>query len=190
MRPSLKTLGSQRGVSLIEVLVAMVVLSFGIISFAGLQTVSIKYGKMAQYRTVAAQLASDYADRTRANAAFAAAGNYDFVQAYAPLGGPLPVPACAGPICTPTEVRDIDLAQWRNIARAALPGGSLFAQQDNSIVAGAGVIGAAEVPRVVDFWVLWLDPTTDEDTEVGQNCPAAIGNVAGGPKCMHFRFTL
>lgn len=190
MRASVKSRTSQRGVSLIEVLVAMVVLSFGIISFAGLQTVSIKYGKMAQYRTVAAQLASDYADRIRANAAFAALGNYDFIQNYAPLPAPLVLPVCAAPICTPTEVRDIDLAQWRNVARAALPGGSLFAQQDLAVVAGAGVIAAAEAPSVIDFWVLWVDPATAEDAELGQDCPPAIGNVAGGPQCMHFRFTL
>ncbi|MFK7963747.1 MAG: type IV pilus modification protein PilV [Burkholderiaceae bacterium] len=180
----------QRGVSLIEVLVAMVVLSFGIISFAGLQTVSIKYGKMAQYRTVAAQLASDFADRTRANSVFAAAGNYDYIQNYAALGAPIVVPGCATPICTPTEMRDIDLAQWRNIARVALPGGSLFAQQDATVVGGAGVIGAAEAPTVVDLWVLWVDPATDEEAALGQNCPPAIGNAVGGPQCMHFRITL
>lgn len=190
MNASIGSLASQRGVSLIEVLVAMVVLSFGIISFAGLQTVSIKYGKMAQYRTVAAQLASDFADRTRANAVFAAAGNYDFVLDYAPLAAPLVVPVCGAPICTPIEIRDIDMAQWRNIARAALPGGSLFAQQDAAVIAGAGVIAAAEAPSVIDFWVLWVDPSTDEEVAVGQNCPPAIGDLPGGPQCMHFRFTL
>lgn len=190
MKASMNSRSSQRGVSLIEVLVAMVVLSFGIISFAGLQTVAIKYGKMAQYRTVASQLASDYADRIRANAAFAAAGNYGYVQNYAALAAPLPLPVCAAPVCTPTELRDIDLTQWRNVARAALPGGSLFAQQDNAVLAGAGAIGAAEAPVVLDFWVLWVDPATAEDAELTKNCPPAIGNVAGGPQCMHFRFTL
>lgn len=168
------------GMTLIEVLVAMVVLSFGMISFAGLQAVSIKAGKMAQYRTVASQIAGDYSDRMRANAIAATNGAYNFNQAYAALAAPLPIPICAVPICTAVEISLIDLAQWRNNARLALPGGSLFALIDV----------AAPVVTAVDFWVLWIDPSTNDAADVGQNCPPEIGNNIAGPRCMHFRYSL
>lgn len=170
----------QRGMTLIEVLVAMVVLSFGLISFAGLQAVSLKQGKMAQYRTVASQLASDYVDRMRANSALAAVGGYNFVQGYAALGGALAVPACATPVCTAAEIRDIDQAQWRNNARLSLPGGSLYALLD----------AAAPVAPIVDFWVIWQDPSSGDETDIGQTCPDLLGVAIDGPRCMHFRIAL
>lgn len=174
-------IAGQQGVTLIEVLVAMVILSFGMISFAGLQASSIKHGKMAQHRTVAAQLASDFADRMRANATEAVNNaSYDFPQAYAPLGAALAIPACAAVLCTEAEIAAIDLAQWRNLARTALPGGSLFSITD----------AAAPVVNAVDMWVLWQDPNQDDVNDVGMNCPPEIGNNANGPRCMHFRFTL
>ncbi len=170
----------QRGMTLIEVLVAMIVLSFGMISFAGLQAVSIKQGKMAQYRTVASQLASDYVDRMRANSALAAAGGYNFVQAYAALDAALPLPGCAVAVCTPAEVRDIDQVQWRNNARASLPGGSLYAVMD----------AAAPVAPIIDFWVVWRDPDAGDELDIGQTCPDLLGVAIDGPRCMHFRIAL
>ncbi|MGH1360964.1 MAG: type IV pilus modification protein PilV [Burkholderiaceae bacterium] len=181
MIPSNKTVTSQAGMSLIEVLVAMVILSFGMISFAGLQASSIKQGKMAQYRTVASQLATDFADRMRANANEAVNNaSYDYPQAYAPMGAAMAVPACAAVLCTEAEIAAIDLAQWRNLARVSLPGGSLFSITD----------AAAPVLTAVDFWVLWQDPNQDDLNDVGMNCPPEIGNNANGPRCMHFRFSL
>ncbi len=158
----------------------MVVLSFGMLSYTALQSASIKYGKMAQFRTSATQLATDFADRLRANSDAAAAGNYDYQAAYAELTSPIALPTCAVAVCTAAEVAAIDLAQWRNAARIALPGGSLFAEID----------ATAPIALVVDLWVLWLDPEVHGADEIGFGCPADIGNAISGPRCMHFRLAL
>jgi type IV pilus assembly protein PilV len=55
------------GFTLIEVLVAIVVLAFGLLGFALLQTMSVRFTQSANYRTQATNLAYDLIDQMRAN---------------------------------------------------------------------------------------------------------------------------
>jgi type IV pilus assembly protein PilV len=57
----------QAGVALVEVLVAMLVVSVGVLAMAGLLATASRYGKTSEYRAVATLLAADMADRIRAN---------------------------------------------------------------------------------------------------------------------------
>jgi len=59
--------GHQRGFSLLEVLVAVVVLAFGLLGFALLQTMSVRYVQSANYRTQATNLAYDLSEQMRSN---------------------------------------------------------------------------------------------------------------------------
>ena len=56
-----------KGASLIEVLVAVVILSIGILGIAGIQVVSLQQNRGALLRLEALQLANDIIDRMRAN---------------------------------------------------------------------------------------------------------------------------
>lgn len=56
-----------RGISLIEVLVAVLVLSIGLLGLAALQSLSIRAGQSAYYRTQATNLAYEVADFARVN---------------------------------------------------------------------------------------------------------------------------
>ena len=56
---------SQKGASLVEVLVATVVVSVGLIGLAGLQTLSMQSNHTAYLRTQASLLAYDMVDRMR-----------------------------------------------------------------------------------------------------------------------------
>lgn len=67
----------QRGATLIEVLVAIVILSIGLLGLAGLQATSIKSNEGSYYRSQATILANDIIDRMRANRTAAIAGNYN-----------------------------------------------------------------------------------------------------------------
>lgn len=180
----------QQGVSLIEMLVAILVLSFGMLAMAGLHASSLRLGKMAQYRAVAQQLADDYADRMRATTrgltqaqAAAVAPGYLFLQAYSPTSALPAVPACVVPnACTAAELAARDQARWRNIARASLPGGGLFVQQPQ--VAGAP-------GPVVEVTVVWQDPQTATGAgETGGECPVAMGQITPAPSCLLLRATL
>lgn len=55
------------GFSLIEVLVALVILALGLLGFALLQTLNLRYTQSANYRTQATNLAYDLLDQMRSN---------------------------------------------------------------------------------------------------------------------------
>jgi type IV pilus assembly protein PilV len=59
----------QSGFTLIEVLVAIVVLSFGVLGVVGLQAAAIKSNQEAKYQMIAVQLAREFADMVRGNRA-------------------------------------------------------------------------------------------------------------------------
>ena len=78
----MKTIATRRqagGFSLIEVLIALVVLAFGLLGLALLQTVNLKYTQSANQRTQAVNLAGQLLDVMRSNRseipAYYAAGN-------------------------------------------------------------------------------------------------------------------
>jgi type IV pilus assembly protein PilV len=104
-----------RGVTLIEVLIALVVFSIGLLGLAGLQTMSLRFNTSAYYRTQATALAYGLADRMRANRQGALDGEYD-----ADFADP---PACddaAADGGTPAE----DLTAWRMALACQLPEGT------------------------------------------------------------------
>jgi type IV pilus assembly protein PilV len=70
--------GKVRGFTLVEALVALVVLSVGLLGVAGMQLSSLQTNGTAFQRTQATFLAEDIADRMRANRANALAGAYNF----------------------------------------------------------------------------------------------------------------
>ena len=63
----MKPCNFQRGVSLVEALVALIVMSIGMLGIAGLYIESVKANRSALLRTQAVALAYDMADRIRAN---------------------------------------------------------------------------------------------------------------------------
>ncbi|MCX8114105.1 MAG: type IV pilus modification protein PilV [Burkholderiaceae bacterium] len=96
----------QSGLSLLEVLVAIVILSLGLLGMAGLQAASLRTSQGSFYRAQAAQYADDMAERMRANLGQARTYGLALADA-APTG---------------TSVRDRDLADWLAKLRT-LPGG-------------------------------------------------------------------
>ena len=94
---------------MLEVMVAALVLSTGVLALALLQVAALKTSKNAYLRSQGVTLAYDMTDRMRANALAAAAGNYNLT-----LTGLLPTGST-------TEV--VDLTEWRNDVATSLPQG-------------------------------------------------------------------
>lgn len=67
---------NQRGISLIEILVSIVIVCFGLLGVAGLLTTGLKSTQASQTRTQASFLAYDMADRMRSNRQVAINGEY------------------------------------------------------------------------------------------------------------------
>jgi type IV pilus assembly protein PilV len=111
---------SVRGFTLLEVLVAMVVLSIGLLGLAGLMASSLKNSHSAYQRTQATWLAYDALDRMRANRQVALAGGYNVALGATPGG--------SGMAAT-------DLSQWNAALSNTLPAG-----QGSIAVAAGGAV--------------------------------------------------
>ena len=110
----------EAGFTLMEVLVAFLILSVGLLGLAGLQMRGLAYAHQSYQRSLATLLAQDMADRMRANRPAVLAGDYHLTSA-----PPDPGVTCSGSdSCTPAKLAALDLYQWyyQEIA-ADLPNG-------------------------------------------------------------------
>jgi type IV pilus assembly protein PilV len=103
--------GGGAGFTLLEVLIALVVLSIGLLGIAGLQGVGLRSSHGAYLSSQASLLAYDMADRIRANPQTSATYN----------GFSTTTVDCAAPAVTPLAAAD--LAQWACAVQALLPNG-------------------------------------------------------------------
>ncbi|MCX7094486.1 MAG: type IV pilus modification protein PilV [Methylobacter sp.] len=113
------------GFTLIEVLIAMLVLAVGLLGLAGLQATGLKNNQSAYNRSQAIQLAYDLADRIRANSNGASG-----LPSIASYTATLPSAAVAQPncltvgiTCTQALMAQNDLFEWNNAVTTVLPGG-------------------------------------------------------------------
>ena len=167
----------QSGASLLEVLIAIVIMSFGLLALGGLTAASIQYGKLAQFQTVGVQLASNITDRMRANVDGFMADSYNNVVIYSSTTAIIVVPTCTVPAkCTASELAAIDIAEWRNNLRLGLPGGDAYVLRDTA------------TPMAVDLWVMWTDPALATGFAATSACPAAaVAGLTTLPRCLYFR---
>jgi type IV pilus assembly protein PilV len=70
-------LRSQRGVSMVELLVSLLIFTFGMLGLAGLQTRTLTFNQSSLVRSQATALISDVLDRMRADRKNAEAGTWD-----------------------------------------------------------------------------------------------------------------
>lgn len=75
---------AQRGVSMIELLVSLLIFTFGMLGLAGLQTRSLAFNQSSLVRSQAAALTDDILERMRTDRVRAAAGSWDTPLTTAP----------------------------------------------------------------------------------------------------------
>lgn len=112
------------GFSLVEVLIALVVMSVGMLGIAGLYVESMQAGRTSSFRHNAVTLASDVADRIRANPTAGVfyqgvRGNNNCV-----LGNV---------DCDPEEMAYNDIDLWLTQASDTLPNGNVVITHDNTV---------------------------------------------------------
>ncbi len=126
------------GFTLIEVLIALIIMSVGMLGIAGLYVHSMQAGRTSVLRHNAVTLAGDIADRIRANptagAAYALAGANNNCVA-------------AGVDCSVGEMAAHDIFLWDQQAAATLPNGAV------NIVFNNGV-----VPPTYQITITWTEP--------------------------------
>lgn len=94
-----------RGITMVEALVALVVISVGMLGIAGLYLSSLQAGRAANLRVQAVNLAAEMADRIRANR--------EAFGAYALAASTLPAAVnCASANCTAAQLAQSDQNIW------------------------------------------------------------------------------
>lgn len=118
----------QRGVSLIEVMVALAIFGIGALGLAGWMALAARATHTAYLHTQAIYLAGDMAERMHANRHAARLGAYD---GEARPG--MPAASCdATAACPPAALAAHDLSAWAKRLRIVLPGGkgSIHCERD------------------------------------------------------------
>jgi type IV pilus assembly protein PilV len=142
------------GFTMIEALVALLVISAGVLGVSIAFAESVAHGRSALYRTEAVYLTENLAESIRANAAAGTA--YDPLQY--PDGPTRQTCAAGGSTtagCTPGELAEADLADWEGTASAVFP-----APRQDSVE--AAVPTGLDATRHFRVQLLWHEPGLDE----------------------------
>lgn len=127
------------GFTLIEVLVAVLILAIGIAGAAASQLAALRTRHGSSLTTQALELAGALADRMRANAAYLRAGDdnpyasldYDSVHDGAP---PAALAACYGGAgCGPAQIAQFDVDEVRAAIHQGFPGGRILVCRDGAV---------------------------------------------------------
>lgn len=124
------------GASLLEVLVAILILSLAALANAGLQISGIRANSSSKYRSIATAQASDMADRMRTNR--------PGLSYYANASGIPTDPGCvtvASP-CSATDMGKHDVFEWNTANAKVLPGGEGIICLDNTADPRVGTAAA------------------------------------------------
>lgn len=127
----------QQGFTMLEVLIAVVVLSIGLLGLASLQATSLRLNQQALMRSQEAHLVYDMIDRMRANMSAVNAGNYDLPTL--PTSSDTDCTSYTGTTtgCTVAAMAAQDYFEWNAAITAALAGGEGIVCLDSTPQDGA-----------------------------------------------------
>jgi type IV pilus assembly protein PilV len=158
-----------RGFTLLEVLIALVVLSVGLLGIASMIVMSIKTGDSSYMRTQATDMAYDIIDRVRGNLTTAENGTYNLA-----LGTTIsaPSPTCVGSAntCTANQLASYDEYIWQQNVASLMP-------------SGEGTVSVASVGNAwqITVVVYWCDQRANQALGNNTGCtgtPVAPPNTA------------
>jgi len=142
-----KEMTGERGFTLIEVLIAVFILTVGLMAMGAVQMVSMRSGGDSFMRTQAAIAAADMADRMRANITGVNAGNY------AAVAGPLVNPGfdCIAATCTAAQIAQLDAFQWLN----SLTSSRGLAPLSRGLAGATGTVACPAAGGICTITVMW-----------------------------------
>ena len=146
----------QKGFSLIEALVAFLILSVGMLGIASLQTMSLKSGHTAAMRTVAVVKVKEILESMRSNTTVIA----NFAAGTADMGtdNGCSQTTVAAATCTPAQMAQDELFRWKSSLIEALP---------NNAATTASVIITPPVPPATMNLVVVSVNWSERDLDTG-----------------------
>ncbi|MCW7539177.1 type IV pilus modification protein PilV [Aquabacterium sp. A7-Y] len=187
------------GVTLIEVLVSLLILSLGLLGVLGLQAQSVRFQVGSASRASLSVALSDISDRLRSNLSMVP--GYDMTVTNSPYSYTATWTAqdevdevtrdCSTTTCTPTQRATYDIEAWRNHVRTLMPRGSVNLSGnlntgmnvtlmwfDKDFLSGGELQSAPVCPTA---------PEDDDDNRMLRQscCPTAVAAPAG-VRCANF----
>ena len=107
---SKRTIHSSKGLSLIEILVTVVILSIGLLGIAATQTLGMGYNHDSYLRSQATMMINELTERMSINLTAVDANSFDINAFPMNTCGAAPAPLCeAGVVCTPAQLATYDM---------------------------------------------------------------------------------
>lgn len=155
---------AERGFTLLEALITIVIISIGLLGILGLQTVSIANTQISAARSQATIAADNIADRMRANSAAAADGFYETSDPGDSNANDNPQPSdtCGDSKCTPQEMATFDLWEWKQ---------SLDRDEGTRLPNGRGFLSCASGTDCRRYIVTVVWSERDREAERSGNTP-------------------
>lgn len=141
MRKTAHTFKSnQRGITLIETMIAILILAFGMLGLAGMQAATTKFRLGSEIRTALTELNGDIADRMRVNISklpgysVGNEANYtiskDYPTQVLTTGTFSLTKDCSAITCDGDQLATYDLEQWQKSVKDKLPAGASYISGD------------------------------------------------------------
>lgn len=158
----------QRGFTLIEVMVALLIFSLGLMGMAGLMVLSVKTNQSAYLRTQASFLAQSMADRMRVNRSQIAAyvGTYNSGTAGSD-------PCASGAACPPAQMVLRDRAVWSQQMITFLPNPTATIACNGAVLGTAAQAGASPYNGLCTLNIEWDESTLARGTLAATPAAAA-----------------
>lgn len=152
----------QDGFTLIEVLVAVLIVAVGILGVAGMQVVSLQQNRNALLRDQALQSGNDILDRMRVNP----------LSDYAPVDiddAPASNANCLDNNCDRNEMAEFDIAQWKCGLNPIDPNGEVYAVcADFGITQSSLPEGKGSIVKVGNVHQITVEWVNDREGNVSQ----------------------
>lgn len=179
------------GFSLIEVLVSIVILAFGVISMGGLQLASLRSAQASSNFSVASTLSRDYSEMMRSNytisnntSTAAGANPYLFDSSLSSSYTATPTVNCKTTVCTPAQIGTLHIADWAQRIQEQLPAGRAVVCRDSTPRNADGTYKWAcdNLGSAVSIKIGWIDKRDVEErgTTTVAVTPANPQLVMGG----------
>lgn len=156
----------QRGLSMIEILVTLTIVAFGLLGILGLQARALSFQKDSFDRKAAAELVAQLAEVMRSNQVGFNEGRYN--RDLQPAAASPALTTCAAP-CTFAQIATRDLDEWLIELRRRLP------------ASGAYIRWNAADPTAVVVNITWAEPLSVAAAGEDLVCDALRGGGATIP---------